>query len=1257
MARLNWITPAGNLGIVPETVYFEFPLDAVDLDGGDIIFSKISGILPPGIQVNTARDRLQGIPVSTDISDKNIEYRFTIRARNASDGSISDRTFSLTISNIVPPEITTKLIPENYLGLFLDGGELELQLEATESDPSASLTWTLKDGEIPPGLSLSEDGLISGYILPVPAIGPGSLPGWDLTAWDLLSWQFNLESVSKQFIFKVQVTDGVNYDLATYRLQVFPRSALTADNTTFTVDTDDLGSGVALTIDSGNKHKPIITTTQLDLPDIRQNSYFSFQFQAVDIDNDVVYWTTPLASIGAFDGQSLVGESTPYITGDVTSGNLSVSVNSLYANTLAHFEPGDTLQAVSPVDDEWHEYTVTSYASLDFVSTTNNIIGYVGNLIVQSATGANATISSISTTSTGNLYITGSAYEISVGDYITQSSSGANVTLANIYTTANLVTSGANTWTVGDVITQEDGSVFATVVANAASSSTVLISIGYGNFDLASGNIILNGDELVITPLELKTHGNTANVRVTYNELIDVTISSGNLAVNGSSINAYPTGSAITSESVIGLVYNTSSTFTLNRPISDVTIGGIDSNAYPVSVNSVGATEGSIVVQGTIGFDEGKFDQSDLGLPGTLGIVQDTGWVVGESPSITANEQEFNFELVAYKRDDPTYQDSHLFTLTVLGDINNRITWNTATDLGTIENGEISDLVVSAVSTKGKMLVYNLRTNGDGITERLPQGLKIDERGLIIGRVSFAVFSLDTGSTTVNDGDTTFDETYTFGVTATATDRSVLSTRVFTIRVISSNRKPYENLWLKALPSKQERESFTTLLQNQLIFPSSLIYRQSDPNFGVAKNIRFLFLPGLEPTTVANYANAIANNHFTKTLSLGEIKTARALDGNLQPKYEVVYIEVIDRESNATGKGPANQSKDLSRTIANPYLGSDGNSYTTIYTNAFDNMEADVLADIDYVNKGALPDWMTSRQEDGRVLGFTRAVVLAYTTAGASDLIAYRLRQEQFEFNQIEFTSDRYQLDNVYSQYYDIDTQSFLPSIVTTFDRYPGLSSVFTDTGYVDYALSKSFEEIHKKSIDYINNNGGLDGIKTWKDGELIAFAQQEYSIGGDVDEGWAKALTIWDDEPWDYDESLVDLINPLAWDAAEYVPGYNENLLDPEVDNQRIGIWQINIDSDEIVTLTFVSTISYYNKLFVKNGFTYGRVNIFYDPIIKSGNILPNYSIIPEEVKTVVESTRFDGNGTRFRNNRINYVVPEEGDKYIKFSKLGVFK
>ena len=51
MAVPKWATPAGNLGVVPALEFYQLPLQASDASGGTLVYNRVSGRLPPGIQV------------------------------------------------------------------------------------------------------------------------------------------------------------------------------------------------------------------------------------------------------------------------------------------------------------------------------------------------------------------------------------------------------------------------------------------------------------------------------------------------------------------------------------------------------------------------------------------------------------------------------------------------------------------------------------------------------------------------------------------------------------------------------------------------------------------------------------------------------------------------------------------------------------------------------------------------------------------------------------------------------------------------------------------------------------------------------------------------------------------------------------------------------------------------------------------------------------------------------------------------------
>ena len=1574
MAFPKWLTPEGNLGVVPELEYYNFPLDAYDenlfaftgnitanskvitqvtnLDGlikgqaitglgipaGSIIvdydlwsnlnisgnsitisanasvttgnlfiksipikYSRISGVLPTGIQCITS-GKLVGIPESTPGShDKNETYTFSIRATNIYTGNISDRTFNLTITNVAPPIITPKTVVDvnqltlvgnitanigDYLtqslsganaqivtgvvnsstisvsyisgspkytfglgnlqvksgnislypnksvnaypysstvvstlstedlGLYFDGAIVDLQLEAVEFANSATLTWSITSGALPDGLTLSSSGLISGYIKPIPAVGPSSNPGWDETPWDehssaiTLGWDFPLGTTSKNFSWSVEVTDGVNYDQCTYTMLVYPRQYFTADSTLIKV-TDTVADTVKLTVDTGSRHYPIILSKQADIPAERENGNFSFQIQALDLDDDVLQYTVPALSTGAFDEQTFIGNSVPYITATLDNGNLytgvfpkttiiSVSSLSLFLGNTITANVGDVISQPSSGANATVTSNVVNSSNVSITITSGTFTTATGNLqlngnalvksiysggwanigVVPSAIITNPGITVDNTSpellpgdqiqllqfdpitpndtwylgtvnNNTTIRLSGNAIVApSVGYWMTQGISGANATVTNVSPTTGTISLAGNTLVgtltvtgniitanVGDIITQDVSGANATITANIVQAVVIPVVFNSNVFVIGSGNIRLKGANANAYPTAttisaqpvtftanvgdiITQLGSTGNATVSANVPGGTSVSvrlnsgtfnlnSGNLKINGANVNVYPT--SISTQTDIGASYNNGNIFKFNTISADsyVKFNAANTYATPSKVISVGVTTGVASTQGDVGFDEGKYDQGVLTLPQGLSIDINSGWLTGTLPEQTVNEVTYTFSIVVYKRDYPGYSSNQQFTLTVLGDLNNLIDWVTPGYLGTIENGAVSDLFVHAVSRKGKTLYYEY-TPGSHI--RLPQGLELLPTGVISGRVSFEVFSLDQVETTIDGNNTTFDNTYEFSVTARDFDNTIAETRSFTIKVVQRNRIPYENLYLKALLSQAQRTEFQEILQDKTVFPLNLIYRNEDPYYGLSQDIKTLFLAGLNPSLLSQYAAAVSTNHFTKHVNFGQIKTAVATDGSYNvietatgavigifkdnigfiPNdeyfnnpyitadtipagtqlgsehivYEVVYAEVTDDNTNILGQGPAENTADeinLTGIIANPYYDLANVAYYTAYPNSFENMSNVVIRGshaIGYVNQGALPDWMTSKQPDGRVLGFTRAVVLAYTIEGASDTIAYRFNQAEYNLNELDFTVDRYQLDNNYTANYDITANAFIHSRETTFDRYPGLSSIFTTAGVVDYAVTISFEQINDRSISSIQQDGGLDGINSFSDGDQLVFFNQEFATGSTIGDtynlGWSNVYCTWGVEPWDWDEDTVTTTDDLAWDAARYVPGFNEHLLNPSIPDQRIGIWQINIDSNNIVTLSFVSSINYYDKIYVRNGFTHGATNIYYDPIVKTNKTIPNYSVIPQQIKVV--STRFDGNGTKFLDYRDSYSVPEQGDKYIKFAKNGVF-
>jgi len=171
-------------------------------------------------------------------------------------------------------------------------------------------------------------------------------------------------------------------------------------------------------------------------------------------------------------------------------------------------------------------------------------------------------------------------------------------------------------------------------------------------------------------------------------------------------------------------------------------------------------------------------------LPPSLTIDPVTGWIHGILDQVVLAEQNYSFQIVAYKVVNPDIISiPTTFTMQVVGDLLNQVTWNNP-DSMIINNGAISELSIDAEANFETTLTYTL------VSGELPPGLILSPDGLIIGRPTFLHFTLDTGNTTIDGGNTnfdgfggSFDNTYNF--TVTVIDTTVGIVNVVGILIIS----------------------------------------------------------------------------------------------------------------------------------------------------------------------------------------------------------------------------------------------------------------------------------------------------------------------------------------------------------------------------------------------------------------------------------------------------------------------------------------
>jgi hypothetical protein len=456
-----------------------------------------------------------------------------------------------------------------------------------------------------------------------------------------------------------------------------------------------------------------------------------------------------------------------------------------------------------------------------------------------------------------------------------------------------------------------------------------------------------------------------------------------------------------------------------------------------------------------------------------------SGWLYGYIPAAGITSTTYAFSLLAQEVTNPAVvSQTYSYNLTITGLLGSDVTWLTPSNLGSIFNGSTSTFYVNAVSSGGQSLTYQLLS---GSNSRLPQGLQLLTNGLIVGRVSFDTFAVDGGvttfdattnsNTTIVPKPTTFDMVCTFIVNATSVNGLVNSNQTFSITVIRKYNEPYDNLYIQAMPPESDRALLASLLQNTKVFPSELIYRFNDPNFGIASRVTYNHAYGLTAATLDTYVASLNLNHYWKNLVLGEIKTAQAIDTETgKVLYEVVYSEVVDNLINNLGTS-------VGKEVNLPFALADETQ--TVYPNALVDMRQQVI-DIVGQQSNILPLWMLSKQANGKVLGFTPAWVIAYTNLGQSGQIAYNIESYfNSQLNLIDFEVDRYELDNLLTRNWNRATQQWIPHppTLTTFDvEVTGFINPWVDgTGNIVNWVNDSSQVVSWQN-SYNGNSTVFDG-------------------------------------------------------------------------------------------------------------------------------------------------------------------------------------
>lgn len=297
----HWTKPSGTTLVTTneeETISIGLPL----ANGISPTIEIIAGALPPGLRIY--QNNIIGTPKQVE---RKTTFTFVLRATVGTD--IHDRTYKIIIDGPDDPlwkttegRLPVGNSPINNRYFILDNEIIDFQLVATDVDlpEDKSLEFWIEkgDGELPPGISLSNTGKLTGVVEPLLALDKKSAQGaYDTSNYDMYLHDFSNKSslyfqgqlipnyvynppkkLNRHYDFKVSVSDGLAIVKRNFTIYVVGEDFLRADNIVVQV-----GTGV-FTADNTYIRTPVWITPS-DFGYRRANNYVTLFLEVLKNDN------------------------------------------------------------------------------------------------------------------------------------------------------------------------------------------------------------------------------------------------------------------------------------------------------------------------------------------------------------------------------------------------------------------------------------------------------------------------------------------------------------------------------------------------------------------------------------------------------------------------------------------------------------------------------------------------------------------------------------------------------------------------------------------------------------------------------------------------------------------------------------------------------------------------------------------------------------------------------------------------------------
>jgi hypothetical protein len=949
----NVVTPGD--GVASRVAFSERRALTINLpvsnDDG-VTYSIISGKLPEGL-------RLVGNQIIGTAFEVAAVTKFTFCIRASRGAEIADRTFHLTIEGDDAPEFVTA---EGFLNLgdpgemfVMDSTFVDYQLQASDFDTRAGqrLSYFIAagDGSLPPGLILTDDGRIVGFVQPTlsikPTDGDGTFDnsfydavaydfafrptnGYDSYIYDNVFYDFSLaatkpKKLNRTYQFTVTVTDGDSIAKRTFKIFVVGDDYFRADNTTW----------------------------------LNGNTMFR---------SDVTYMRAPMWLTPSYLGLKRANNYITLLLDTYDTENIIYNLEQVNANSKATSKK---------------RFTVGPGGVLNF--TNDNFRG-------------SYTLTTTLTTS-----------KPTVGHFLTFSG-----------------------------LVQEAYQLNRVDVVEDLGNREYRLTLFYPlEVEIPDGVEFLIGTKSEIPP-GMRFDNNNAEVHglvpyqpaITKSYTFTATATKISGKINKLEYVVIPSNVGI---KINQIVINKLSYSRISEVLKDFTRIIVDNFIIePEFVSSIDYTD-----------------------PLEVTINLSTNIIITNTSKCTIEYASSTGERAS---------TSKIFTVDILGEVDSAISWESPSDLGTINANFISTLSVKAVSTiSSSTILYKL------VEGELPPGLTLDMSGEIVGKVNqygdplsgtsgLTTFDFQTGVTTFDGGLTSVDRVFEFTVEARDQFGYSAVQRTFKIAIDTPNQLIYSNIRVKPFLKIEQRNTWSQFIDNTTIFTPTSIYRANDPNFGIQRDLSMLVFAGIETKEAAAYVSAMGLNHKKKRFHFGSIKKATAIvPGTKTPVYEVIYIQMLDplepggkRLPNVVtnlGKNPNAITVDKSNiiwsrkisdlSIDSPFserpdeiISVDSRGYEVSNPNVTEYFPNSISIWRDRLRNWSdngesfdlerryLPLWMRSIQPGEKTeLDFQLAIPLCYCKVGFADDILLNIKNyletSGFRFNQLDYTADRYIIDSV----------------------------------------------------------------------------------------------------------------------------------------------------------------------------------------------------------------------------------------------------